>query len=190
MNFTFSLIFCFLSCLSIKGQEIQWYSESNTQGIIIQNSFPKGGPYPWPTQEHFNPSYLVFFSRVVNTTDSPIELNLHFSADPIPIPNSPNTFVKVFLPPDTMTMEKQKAFSYGITELKSLEHPTSFHSTIPPNEDCLFYVVGFFYQTTASAINEARGGNRGELILKGNELFYNMLPQIESLPCGSIINDN
>lgn len=166
----------------------KWYSETASNGIIIQNSFPKGGPYNGPTKKNFNYSHLVFFTRVINKTAAPLELTINFSADSIAIPYSPDTFVKLFLPPDTMTLDKQFLFDYGVTELESLDKPTRFQRTINPNEECLFCVVAIFYQTKATAQNRQRGGNRAELVLKGQDLFYRMTPQIESLSCGHIIS--
>src|SRR5687768_9696189 len=142
-------------------------SETNTNGIVIQNSFPKGGPYTGPTKKNFNYSHLVFFTRLVNKTETPLELMINFSADSIPIPHSPDTFVKLFLPSDTMTHDKQSLFSYGVSELESFDRPTRFERTISPNEECLFYVVAIFYQTKTTEQNQQRGGNRAELVLKG-----------------------
>ncbi|AXT20161.1 hypothetical protein D7030_03335 [Flavobacteriaceae bacterium AU392] len=175
-------------CFFVKGQTIdtKWYSEIVSNGVVIQNSFPKGGPYTGFTKKHYNYSYLVFFTRVINETGNPFELNVNFSADSIAIPNSPNTFVKLFLPPDTMTLDKQNLFSYGVTELESFDKSTRFQRIINPKEDCLFYVVAIFYQTRADARNQHRGGNRAELVLKGQELFYRMSPQIDFLSCGYI----
>jgi len=95
----------------------KWYSETVSNGIRLQNSFPKGGPYPGSTQKNFSYSYLVFFTRVVNETAAPQELTINFSADSIAIPDSPDTFVKLFIPPDTMTVTKQYVFSYGVKDL-------------------------------------------------------------------------
>lgn len=177
-------------CTLTVGQVIpktNWYSESNTNGILIQNSFPKGGRYAGVIKKNFNYSQLVFFTRVVNETETPLELSIHFSADSIPIPNSPDTFVKLFLPSDTMTYDKQSVFNYGVRELESFDKPTRFQKTIGPHEECLFYVVGIFYQTRATAQNQERGGNRAELVLNGSDVFYSMPPQIDLLPCGHII---
>src|SRR5215213_7701767 len=119
------LLFCTLAI----GQGIsktEWHSETNTNGIVIQNSFPKGGPYKGPTKRNFNYSHLVFFTRVVNETETPLELTINFSADSIPIPHSPETFVKLFLPSDTMTLDKQSLNGYGVTELESFDKPTMF----------------------------------------------------------------
>lgn len=189
-----SIIFsvCFLSlCTIATGQGIsktQWYSETNTNGIVIQNSLPRGGPYTGPTKKHFNYTHLVFFTRVVNETEAPLELTIHFSADSIPIPHSPDTFVKLFLPPDTMTHAKQSVFDYGVAPLKSFDQPTRFQRTIKPKEECLFNIIAIYYQTIATPENRDRGGNRAELILKGKDLFYRIPPAIDWLPCGQIVS--
>lgn len=192
MRFTILLVFFLLICSFAKGQTIdtKWYSETVSNGVVIQNSFPKGGPYTGPIKKHYNYSYLVFFTRIFNETENPFELNVNFSADSIAIPNSPNTFIKLFLPPDTMTLDKQNLFSYGVTELESFDKSTRFQRIINPKEDCLFYVIAIFYQTTADAQNQQRGGNRAELVLKGQELFYRMSPQIDFLSCGHINFNN
>ena len=108
---SYSVLVLLISSLA-RAQDINvdWYSEYTYDSITIQNSYPKGGPYTGPITEYYNYSYLVFFSRVINETGNPKELSLDFSADSIPIPNSPDTFVKLFLPTDTMTMEKTKPF--------------------------------------------------------------------------------
>jgi hypothetical protein len=166
----------------------KWYSETTTNGLTIQNSFPKGGPYPGRTKMNFNYSYLVFFTRVVNETVTPLELDISFSADSISIPDSPDTYVKLFLPQDTMTFDKQGLYSYGIKELESFDKSTGFQRRIDPKEDCLFYVVAIFYQTRPGALDQYRGGNRAELVLRGQNLFYRMPPQIDSLRCGRIVS--
>jgi hypothetical protein len=74
----------------------------------------------------------------VNATEAPVELAIDFSADSIPIPHSPDTFVKLFLPSDTMTLAKQTLFNYGVTELESFEKPTMFQKKIGPNEEFFF----------------------------------------------------
>lgn len=189
MRLILSSLFILLICSFVYGQNInaEWYSETLSNGVRIQNSYPKGGPYKGPTKDHYNYSYLVFFSRVTNESEDPLELNLSFSSDSISIPNSPGTFMKLFLPPDTMSLDKRSSFSYGFTELKSLDQSTSFHTKLNPDEDCLFYVVAIFFQTNADSWNQERGGNRAELILNGQDLFYKIPPQIELLTCGNII---
>jgi hypothetical protein len=185
MRFTISVLFFLLICSLAKGQMI--HSETVTDGVKIQNSLPRGGPYTGSIKKYFNVSNLIFFNRVINGTENPLELIINFSADSIAIPNSPDTFVKLFLPSDSMTLEKRNLFSYGVTELESFDQSTSFQRKLNPNEDCLLNVVAIFYQTRATEGNQYRGGNRAELVLKGQDLFYSMLPQIDSLHCGHII---
>ena len=177
-----------LTCCSSKGQVggTLWYSSNTSNGITIQNSFPKGGPYPGPTSKHFNYSHLVFFTRVVNETEHRIDLDLNFSADSIAIPNATDTFMKLFLPQDTMTLDKQGLFSFGVKDIESFDQSTKFQKTLNPKEDCSFYVVAIFYQTQADPWSQERGGNRAELVLDGADLYYRMLPQVDSLYCGRI----
>lgn len=163
-----------------------WYSETTNNDITIQNSYPKGGLYKAAVKDGFNHSYLVFYTRMINNSGKPFELNVDFSADSIAIPNSPHTFLKLFLPNDKMTPDKHSAFSYGITKLESLYEPTSFQKTLNDKDECLLYVVAFFYQTNIYAQDEDKGGNRGEFFLEGQKLYYRMLPQIEALLCGEI----
>lgn len=181
------LLFFTHASSQVTNKKPDWYSASNTSGIVIQNSYPRGGPYTGPGRKYHNYSRLVFFSRVVNETSAPVELNITFSADSIPIPGSPDTFMKLFLPSDTMTYDKRFVFDYGVKHLETLDKPTAFKRTLKPKEEFLMYVVAIFYQTTATAQNQDRGGNRAELVMQGEKLFYRIPPQLKSLPCGEII---
>ncbi len=169
-----------------QNNESTWYSETNNNGIIIQNSYPKGGPYTGATENHFNHSSLVFFTRVANTTNEAIEMTMNFSADSIAIPNSPGTYMKIFLPSDTMSFEKEKLYNYGVSHLNSFNTPTGFCKIIEAHEEYLFYVVTIFYQISKDLTDQYRGGNRAELVMENQVLYYNMLPQIQALPCGTI----
>ncbi len=188
MRFIISLIFVILvSCLA-KGQDLDlgWYSESMNNGIRIQNSFPKGGHYFRSTDGTFKHSMLVFVTRLVNETDDTVELSLHFSAKPIAIPNTSDTYLKLHLPQDSMTLEKIQLLNYGLGDWDNFGQSSKFERIIEPGQDCLFYVVVVFYQTMNDEWRRERGGNRAELILQDGILSYRMLPQIESLQCGSI----
>ena len=191
MGYTCSLALVYSFCTFAVGQVIpkpNWYSESTSNGIVIQNSYPKGGLYTGPIKKNFNYTHLVFFTRVFNATPKPLALSINFSADSMAIPDVPQTYVKLFLPADTMTLDKQSLFDFGVKDLESFEKPTWFQRVINPGDEVLFYVVAIFYQLSATANNEQRGGNRAEFVLKGQKLFFNMLPQIDSLPCGQIIS--
>jgi hypothetical protein len=53
------------------------YTDSIGKSLIIQNSFPKGGTkYTDPDGEVYN--YVVFFTRIINEIDSPLELRDYF----------------------------------------------------------------------------------------------------------------
>jgi len=182
------LVFCIFILSFVSGQtsEIDWYCETNTDGVNIQNSYPKGGRYPGVTKYNNNNSYLVFFTRITNESPHPIEIEIDFTADSHAIPNSPFTFMKLFLPKDTMTLDKVSAYSYGITELESFENPTNYHAQLNPNENCLFYVVAFFYQSEQDKWRDYRGGNRAEFALIEDELYFSIEPQVSSLKCGKV----
>ena len=169
-----------------QASDVLWYSKCIEDDILIHSSYPKGGPYLGPTDAHFNHSYLVFFHHVKNESDHVVDLSLHFSEDAIPIPNSPGTFMRLIIPSDTMTWEKYKAFSYGVEQLAYLDRATSLSRRILPQEEYLFYTVAFFYQNQAEAWDQGRGGHRMELIARGQQLYVNMPPQVESLSCGQI----
>jgi len=188
MRFIITVLFFLLIFSFVKGQGIdaKWYSETENNGVIIQNSYNKGGPYTGPVKKYFNVSNLIYFTRIVNKTKNSLELTVNFSADSIAIPNSPDTFVKLFLPSDTMTLDKRNLFSYGVKELESFDQSTRFQRKLNPHEDCLFNVVAIFYQAKAGERNQERGGNRAELVLKGQDLYYRMPPQIDFLHCGHI----
>src|SRR5688572_28030879 len=62
----------------------KWYSETISNGILIQNSFPKGGPYPGFRGKNSNYSFLIFSTRVTNETTRPLELKINFPADSFP----------------------------------------------------------------------------------------------------------
>jgi hypothetical protein len=82
------------------------YSDATGKGIIIQNSLPRGGPgYFDPTGRRFG--FAIFWTRIINETSKPIELSINFPADSFAIFPSPDSYLKLFLPPDTMTPDKE-----------------------------------------------------------------------------------
>jgi hypothetical protein len=170
------------------------YQTVESNGVIIENTFPKGGPYTDPNGRNFG--YGVFCSRVINKTATPIDLTISFPADLFAIPPSPDFYLKVFLPSDTMTLDKVLLYDYGATGLKSfmdtsLHTPTMLQRTISPNEDFVFYIGTLFGQEY--------GPVRAGLVLKDQELFYKLIgiaPELDDalIPCGQIVprklNDN
>jgi len=123
-----------------------------------------------------NFGYRIFWTRVINETATPLELTINFPADSFAILPSPDSYFKLFLPPDTMTL---KSFlDTGINK------PTMLQRTINPKEACLFYIGALFYQ--------GEGVARAGLVLKEQDLFYSIrgiAPQLDSalIPCGQIV---
>ena len=154
------------------------------KGVTIQNSLPKGGPYIDPNGNKFG--YTMFWTRVINETDTPFELTISFPEAILP---SPDDYLKLFLPPDTMTIDKVLLYDYGATGVKSfldtgINQPTMVQRTINPNQEIFFYVGALFHH--------ANGVSRAELVLKGQELFYKIsgiAPELDSslIPCGRIV---
>lgn len=141
------------------------------QGVLLQNSLPKGGPYTSPTGERFG--HVVFWTRVVNKTATPLEIAVNFPADSFAIFSNPDAYLKLFLPPGEMTLDKIPLRNYGLTSFESfiaagLNTPTSLRKTIPANGEHLFY-VGMLYKSPDN--NPVRAG----FVLKGQDLFYRII---------------
>ena len=125
---------------------------------------------------------VIYWYRVINETSIPLELIINFPADSFETSPSPDSYLKVFLPPDTMTLAKETLYKYGATGLNSfldagLTKPTTLQRTINPREACLFYISVLYYQADAPT--------RAELILKGQHVYYR-IGGIE-IPCGQIV---
>lgn len=72
-----------------------------SQGVIIENSLPKGGGrYTDPAGKNFG--YAIIWTRVINETATPLELTINFPSNSFAIYPSPG-YAKFFIPPGTMT---------------------------------------------------------------------------------------
>lgn len=94
------------------------YKDSNGNSLIIQNGFPKGGTkYLDSKGNSYN--YAVFWTRIINETDYPFELEMNMPTDAFEIPSLAGKYNQVLLPPDTMTLEKFSSFNYGLADVES-----------------------------------------------------------------------
>jgi hypothetical protein len=169
------------------------YVAMTSQGVTIESSYPKGS-YATDASGRTFP-YRIFFYRVINETTTPFELVVNFPADSFAIPLASDYYSKVFLLQDTMTLNKETLYSYGVngmdsSSITSFSKPTVLKRTINPKEESLFYIGVVFY--TVSETNQVGAGViRAELVLEGKELFYkiNALDPL-LIPCGRIVFKN
>lgn len=156
------------------------YTDSTGLEVIVQNSLRKGDKYTDPTGKDF--FSVIYWYRVINETATPLELTINFPADSFATSPSPDSYLKAFLPLDTMTLDKEILYGYGATGLKSfldtgLNKPTMLQRTINPKDTCLFYIGVLYYQAYTPA--------RAELVLKDQNVYYR-IGGIE-IPCGQIV---
>lgn len=152
------------------------YTSSAGKGITIQNSFPKGGGIAPDGTQYFDSSgksyaFAVFFTRIINETNSPIEVNINFPAESFAIFDPPDSYLRLFLPKDTYAYDKLPLYNYGLTGIKSFldtnfNKASKLQKMISPNEEHFFYVATLCYL--------AGGTPRAALILKEQDLYYNM----------------
>ena len=157
------------------------YTDSTGRSLIIQNSFPKSGiHYTDPTGKGY--IYAVFWTRIVNETDNPCELTIDFPAESSELPSAPGVYYRLFFPPDTMTIDKEPLYDYGLTGLKSfldngLSKPSSLKRTISPKESSAFYVVTLSNKGVGSPL-------RTGLTFKDQNVFYRI--NKTEIHCGKI----
>ena len=108
-----------------------------------------------------------------------------FPSDSSIIPSSPDSYLKLFVPQDIMTLDKEFSFDYGL-DVKSfldagVNKSTMLEKTINAKEEYIFYIIALFY--------EASGNTRAELVLNEQDLFYRISPQLDSalIPCGHVV---
>ncbi|PHX74610.1 MAG: hypothetical protein CK547_02330 [Chitinophagaceae bacterium] len=163
------------------------FPDSSGGDVIIQNSYPKGGSqYTDATGRTF--SYVIFWTRVMNETGAPIELTIKFPADSFPLNSSSHSYVKVFLPPGKMTLEKESLFNYGITEFEpfldtGFNKRTSLQRMISSKRESIFYTALLLYHIDFPI--------RSAFILKREDLFYTINNgsghDTITIPCGRLI---
>lgn len=167
------------------------YVLSSGKRITIQNSFPKGGMIEPDGTQYVDASgkqyaFAAFWTRIVNETTTPIELSINFPPDSFAVFTPPDAYIKLFLPTATPSFDKLSQFNYGLTDVQSFldsnfYQASGWQKSIGPKEDYVFYVATLSYGVG--------GTPRAALIMKGENLYYNM--SIEpygsgTIPCGKI----
>ena len=168
------------------------YSDSEKKSITIENGYPRGGIKYIDSNGNEN-SYAVFWTRIINETDNPLELEIDLPINSYAISNFPGKNFKILVPNYNITLDKIPLINQ--TDLKSfldnnIHKSALFNRTINPKESS-----GFYFVMLISTL-EATGMTRTELKLKGQELFYKISRYSKTKPatiidekeihCGSI----
>ena len=156
------------------------YGESTGAHLIIQNSFPKSGiKYTDANGRRY--VYAVFFSRITNKSNQAVELKVDLPLAPFELPSSSNNYMKLLLPPDSLTADRESLYDYGLDVKSFLDQRTARSSSlkkiIKPNESSTFYVVTL----STRGVN---GTLRPGFSLKGEDLFYKV--NEKEIYCGKI----
>lgn len=114
----------FQALVDHKKVDVNWvnskvkFTDAEGKVITVHNSLPKGGGGYTNTAGN-NYSYIIFWTRIINESDSQAELAIKFPAKPLTIFPSPDSYLRIFLPTETMTLDKVQLGDYGLTNLKS-----------------------------------------------------------------------
>jgi hypothetical protein len=161
------------------------YSFANQKDVIFAHSLPKGGGQYNLKGIKYN--HVVFWTRIHNQTSTPIKLQLTFPD--ITYLQSPDAHIKILLPKDTMSHEKEQLFNYGLTGFEFLLNDNTRQvktliKTIDPKKDYYFYIPVFMHEINGSA--------RASIVLKGEKLFYKISIGKDTafIPCGSLVADS
>jgi hypothetical protein len=146
------------------------YTDPTGASLIIQNGGPKGGAkYTAPNGAVYN--YAIFWTRLINETAQPLKLSVSFPVNAYEVPSLPGNYLKILIPPDTMTLDREPLPFFGLTDLapffdRHLHQNSILKRTINPKESSGFFVV------ILSLAEGAHGTVRTGLHLKGQNLFY------------------
>lgn len=107
-------------------------------------------------------------------------MKIDFPVDSYEVPSLPGKYFKILVLPDTMTLDKELLYAYGLTDLgsflnNSIHKSSSLKRTINPKGSSAFYVV--------TLSNRGVGGIlRTGLSLIGQNLFYKISVYNNSTP--------
>ena len=172
------------------------YRDAGGNGIIIQNGYPRGGGYQ-DTQGVIRSyesggtryGFGILWSRIINQSDSPIEVSITLPADSISFRDSPGGHCRVYLPPNKMTIENLSDYSYGINGVTAFlnshfEGQTHLEKVIDQDEEHMFYVVLLSHFPDGGG-----GGIRTGFSLDQDKLFYEVTAGslgVQAFPSGYI----
>jgi hypothetical protein len=144
------------------------YIDSAGRQLIIENSLPKGG-FKLTAPDGKKYIYTVFWTRITNKTDEPLELAMEFSEDFYSLPTDAGKSFKFIIPGDSMVYYKEPLFNYGLDPEIYVNtdffEPASLNRIISPQKFRSFYMVTLFNKGV-------EGPLRTGLVISGKNLFY------------------
>ena len=167
------------------------YIDSIGKRLIILNSIRKGAPYIDPRGISYGK--VIFWTLLINETDNPLELKIDFPVDSFEVPGLPGKYYKILVPPDTMTIDKEPLYDYGMTRFKlfldnNIHEPSSLKRTINPKESSGFYVIIIFDHKVGAPFQTGlsiKGHNLVYRISRASEARHPLISEKE-IHCGSI----
>ena len=182
------LLFVYLNANGQVGPLRNWvdsevkHKDSKGNSVMMTNSLPKGGGVVYQNGKKYG--YVVFWTRMSNQSATPIELKIKFPE--VTFFKSPDSYIKIVLPKESMNIEKEQLFDYGLTNFQSLLNDESnqlgiLQKKIGPKEDYSIYVTVFIHI-------EGGGSARAKFELNDKELLYkiSMGSDTTLIPCGSL----
>jgi hypothetical protein len=91
-------------------------TDSKGNSAMVTSSLPKGGGVVYQNGKKYG--YVIFWTRMSNQSSTPIELKVKFPE--VTFFKSPDSYIKIVLPKESMNIEKEHLFDYGLTNLQSL----------------------------------------------------------------------
>ena len=182
------LLFVYLNANGQVGPIRNWVdsevklTDSKGNSAMVTSSLPKGGGIVYQNGKKYG--YVNFWTRMSNQSATPIELKVKFPE--VTFFKSPDSYIKIVLPKETMKIEKEQLFDYGLTNFQSLLNDETnqlgiLQKKIGSKEDYLFYVTVFIHI-------EGGGSARAKFELNDKELLYKISIGSDTtlIPCGSL----
>ncbi len=151
------------------------------KSLIIQNSLPKGGlEYTAPNGKRY--VYAIFWTRIINEADNPIELAIDVHATSFLRIDSPNNYFKIFVPNKRINFDKLSLLNFGIGDLGAilddkLQKASSLQRTISPKNASSFYIITLFSHGLDSPVRAGLSIKEGNLLytVNGQEIQFGQI---------------
>ena len=175
----------------------QLYSDSTylfgNSNLTIQNGFPRGGiidregTIGYTDYSGKKYAFGLFWTRIVNENNSPLKFKIEFHDEPTSLIFPFDAHIRLYVLPDTMTIEKLAQFNYGVDGIKSFldthfNQITNLDRVLASNEASFFNIILLFDTPNNDAV-------RSEMIIKEHDLYYKVRvsPYGEiMIPCGKV----